>query len=85
VRFTNVRELKLETNKVLELSEKNGPVVVTRRGHPIAILRTITEESLTLKIAPLWNRVRKAAERAGYGPNDVEKLIKQVRSAKPKE
>ncbi len=82
MRFANIRQLKLETNKVLNLSRKNGPVVVTRRGRPVALLRTISENDLAFRIGPLWNRLRRAAERAGYGPDDVEKLIKQVRVSK---
>lgn len=82
MRFANIRQLKLETNKVLNLSKKNGPVVVTRRGRPVALLRTISENDLAFRIGPLWNRLRRAAERAGYGPDDVEKLIKQVRVSK---
>lgn len=82
MRFANVRELKLETNKVIELSKKNGPVIVTRRGQPIALLRTISENDFAFSISTLWNRIRKAAEQAGYKSSDVEKLIKQVRSLK---
>ncbi len=82
MRFVNIRELKLETNKVFKLSKKNGPVVVTRRGRPVALLRIISERDLTFKIGSLWNRLRQDAERAGYGPDDVEKLIKQVRTSK---
>ena len=79
MRFANIRELRLETNKVLEISKKKGPIVVTRRGRPIALIRTINENDLTYSIRTLWNRLRTAAERAGYGHKDVEKLIKEAR------
>lgn len=82
MRFANVRELKLETNKVLELSRKNGPIVVTRRGQPIALLRTISENDLSFKTTRLWERLKVAAERSGYGPGDIEKLIKHSRPPK---
>ena len=82
MRFINIRELKLNTNKVINLSEKNGPLVVTRRGRPVAVLKSISEEDLSFKIKPLWNNLRLAAERAGYGPEDVEKLIKKARVSK---
>ena len=49
MRFANVRELKLETNRVLEKSIENGPVVVTRNGSPIAMLRSISEDDFILR------------------------------------
>ena len=82
MRFTNVRELKLETNKVLALSKTRGPVVITRKGKPVAFLRSITEDDLSINVGSLWNRVKTSAERSGYGPEDVEKLIATVRTSK---
>ena len=82
MRFANIRELKLETNKVIEMGKKEGPVVVTRRGRPIALIRTIGENDFTYSVKTLWNRLRVAAKRAGYGPGDVEKLIREARTSK---
>lgn len=82
MRFANIRELRLETNKVLALSRRNGPVVVTRNGYPIALLRVISEDDFDLKIGPLWKRLKIAAERAGYRAKDVQRLLKKVRTAK---
>lgn len=82
MRFANVRELKLNTNRVLAMTKKEGPVVVTRHGKPVAILRSINENDLTIKAAPLWDRLQVAAKQAGYGPSDVEKLIKRSRKEK---
>lgn len=81
MRFANIRELKLETNKVLALSKRNGPVVVTRNGYPVALLRVISEDDLGLKMGPLWERVRTAAQRAGYRAKDVQRLVKKARKA----
>lgn len=82
MRFANIRELKLETNKVLEMSRKKGPVVVTRRGRPIAMLRVLDEDDFSVNTKNLWNRLRIAAENAGYGPGDVQKLIEESRASK---
>jgi prevent-host-death family protein len=82
MRFANIRELRLETNKVIEMGKKKGPVVVTRRGRPIALIRTISKNDFTYSIKTLWSRLRLAAERAGYGPADVEKLIREVKISK---
>jgi len=82
MRFANVRELRLETNKVLSLTKERGPVVLTRRGRPIAVLSAINEEDLSLnKTAGLWSRIKDAAQRSGYGPQDIEKLIKETRKS----
>ena len=82
MRFVNIRELKLDTNKVLNLSKINGPVIITRRARPVALLRAIDEGDIDLKIGSLWKRLKVAAESAGYKAKDVKRLIKQVRRAK---
>ena len=79
MRYANIRELKLETNKVLEQSEKYGNVIVTRNGRPVALIRPISEKDIELKAKPLWPALREGSERAGYGLKDVKKLIKSVR------
>jgi prevent-host-death family protein len=82
MRFANVRELKLETNKVLALSKRRGPVIITRNGKPVAFLRTISEDDFSVNASALWDRVRTSAERCGYGLGDVDRLITSVRSPK---
>ena len=82
MQFANVRDLRLETNKVLKLSREDGPVVVTRRGQPIALLRTISKEDFDFQIGSLWSRLRQAAERSGFKPRDVARLIKEIRNLK---
>lgn len=78
--FANIRELKLETNKLLNLSLQRGPVVITRRGKPVAILRGIEKESNTFfTYREVLDKIRRAAEKAGYGPRDIEGLITRVR------
>jgi prevent-host-death family protein len=80
MRFSNVRELKLDTNKVLSMSKKSGPVVVTRKGKPVAILRSIRESDLSINVGSLWDRIRESAERSGFGAEDVTRLIRAVRT-----
>ena len=79
--FANIRELKLETNKVLNWTRKKGPVVVTRHGRPVALLKNISEENMEVQIPSLWNRLRQAAERSGYALKDVDQLIKETRKS----
>ncbi|OGX41621.1 MAG: hypothetical protein A3C53_08150 [Omnitrophica WOR_2 bacterium RIFCSPHIGHO2_02_FULL_68_15] len=78
--FVTVRELKHHTPRVLQLSQRKGPVVVTRNGRPVAVLRTASLEDLALQFKGLWERLRHAADRAGFRRRDVERLIAQVRA-----
>lgn len=80
--FVTVRELKHHTPQVLQLSRRKGPVVVTRNGRPVAVLRTASAEGLTLQLGAAWKRLREAAHRAGFRAQDVERLIAQVRAGK---
>lgn len=81
MRFANVRSLKVETARILALSAKKGPVVITRRGQPIAVLRSLDPDQAWKQFDALWKRLREAARRAGYGKRDVERLIAEVRKA----
>ncbi len=45
MRFANVRELKNKTSEILKLAEKEE-VIVTSRGKPRAIIKSISEEDL---------------------------------------
>ncbi|MCL5674486.1 MAG: type II toxin-antitoxin system prevent-host-death family antitoxin [Candidatus Omnitrophica bacterium] len=78
--FANIRELKLETGKILELSRKNGPVMVTKRGQPVAIIRGIKKGSQSVfTYSEVLNNIRQAAEKSGYRLKDVNRLINEVR------
>jgi prevent-host-death family protein len=77
--FANMRELKLKTSEVIERTGKEGPVMITKRGKPVAILRGIGEEDNLYTYGEVFSKMRKAAEKAGYKAKDVEKLIAQVR------
>lgn len=78
--FVTVRELKHHTPQVLQMSQRRGPVVVTRSGRPVAVLRTASLEDLALQFEGVWARIRQAARRAGFRRQDVEHLIARVRA-----
>ncbi len=78
--FVTMRQLKHQTPQVLRLSQRKGPVVVTKNGRPVAVLRAASLEDLALQIQGLWERFRQAAERSGFRSRDVERLISQVRA-----
>jgi prevent-host-death family protein len=82
MRFANIRELKLETNKIMEEAASYGSVIVTRKGKPIALIGPISEDDISIKLGGLWPRLRASAESAGYGPKDVDALIRKSRHKK---
>lgn len=82
MRIANIRELKLETKRVLGWMARDGPVLITRRGKPVAILRGLEAGEWESRFDSLWNRLRIAAERAGYSSGDISRLIGSVRSRK---
>lgn len=80
--FVTVRELRHHTPEVLQMSGRKGPVVVTRNGRPVAVLRAAKPDGLESQFGEIWQRLRRAAERAGFRRGDVDRLIAQVRSEK---
>lgn len=80
--FANIRSLKVETSKILSLSLKKGPVIITRRGQPVAVLRSLDPEQAWKQFDSIWVRLRHAAGRAGYRRGDVERLISEARKGK---
>lgn len=80
--FVTIRELKHHTPEVLQMSGRKGPVVVTRNGRPVAVLRAAKAEDLESQLGEIWQRFRRAADRAGFRRGDVERLIARVRSEK---
>ncbi len=79
--FANVRALKVETARILALTLKRGPVIITRRGQPIAVLRSLDPDQAWKEFDALWGRLRQAARKAGYRRGDVERLVAEVRKA----
>lgn len=44
--FANVRELRLNTAKILEETDRGGHVFITYRGKPRAVILPITEDEI---------------------------------------
>lgn len=78
--FVTMRQLKHQTPGVLRLSQRKGPVVVTRNGRPVAVLRAATLDDLAMQVEGLWGRFRQAAKRVGLRRQDVDRVIAHVRA-----
>jgi prevent-host-death family protein len=46
MQFVNIRELSRATSKYVKIANENDEVVVTRNGHPYAILQRIDDNEL---------------------------------------
>ena len=46
MKFVNIRELSRATSKYVKLANEEDEVIVTRNGHPYAILQRIDEHDL---------------------------------------
>lgn len=64
MKFANIRELKLETNKVLKMTEHGEPVVILRKGKPVAVVSNVSEKDFSVNVRDLRGRVKRPAETA---------------------
>ena len=46
MQFVNIRELSRATSKYVKIANENDEIIVTRNGHPYAILQSIDEKEL---------------------------------------
>jgi len=46
MRFVNIRELSRATSKYVKIANEEDEVIVTRNGHPYAILQRIDDDEL---------------------------------------
>ena len=46
MQFVNIRELSRATSKYVKIANENNEIIVTRNGHPCAILQRIDDEEL---------------------------------------
>ena len=50
MKFINVAELRLDLSKIIrQIEESREEVIVTRNGHPVILMRSVTEKEFTLK------------------------------------
>ena len=46
MQFVNIRELSRATSKYVKIANENDEIIVTRNGHPYAILQRIDDKEL---------------------------------------
>lgn len=83
--FVNVRELHDRTAEILRRVKEGDPVVVTRYGKPIAVIRDLAEEDLEGLAMMSDPKLRKGLEEARADVaagrvSDLDELIAEVQA-----
>jgi len=84
MKFTNVRELKLDTKKVLEMAGEGEDVVVTYRGKPKVVIKKLTEDEFEDYVLANHPEIRRDIEEAYKEclegkATEAQALLKKVR------
>jgi len=83
--FVNVRDLHDRTTEILRRVKEGDPVVVTRYGKPIAVIRDLAEEDLEGLAMMSDPKLRKGLEEAradvaAERVSDLDELIAEVQA-----
>ncbi len=83
--FVNVRDLHDRTAEILRRVKEGDPVVVTRYGKPIAVIRDLAEEDLEGLAMVLDPKLRKGledarADVAAGRVSDLDELMAEVQA-----
>jgi len=83
--FVNVRDLHDRTTEILRRVKEGDPVVVTRYGKPIAVIRDLAEEDLEGLAIMSDPKLRKGLEEARADVaadrvSDLDELIAEVQA-----
>ncbi|MCD6471682.1 hypothetical protein J7K55_00940 [Candidatus Aerophobetes bacterium] len=81
--FVNVRELRLNTAKILQKTDKGEHVFITYRGKPRAVIRRITQDEIEdyifLNHPKFKEKLKKAYKESLEGKTtDIDKLIAET-------
>ncbi len=84
MKFVNIRELSRATSKYVNLTNKEDEIIVTRNGHPYAMLQRIDEKELEdfiiakhLDLNNAFNKAAKKEYQKGQTVN-ARDLLKQL-------
>ncbi len=74
--MVSIKELHNETSEVIRRTQKQGPVIVTRHGKPVAIIQPLTEEELEDFVLLHHPKFRKGLEEAleDYASGQIKPL-----------
>lgn len=78
MKFVGVRELKNKTTEVLTYVKKNGKVIVTSRGKPIATIAPLKEEEIEQFIIQGKNWLRLSESSFSFWDNEEDEIWNKV-------
>ena len=83
MQFINIRELSRATSKYLKIANENDEVIITRNGHPYAILQRIDnnelEDFILAKHLDLNREIKTARTEYSQGKTEnVRDLLEQL-------
>jgi len=78
MKFVGVRELKNKTTEVLTYVKKDGKVIVTSRGKPIAAIAPLKEEEIEQFIIKGKNWLRLSESSFSFWDNEEDELWNKV-------
>ncbi|MBN1781260.1 type II toxin-antitoxin system prevent-host-death family antitoxin [bacterium] len=83
MQFVNIRELSRATSKYVKIANEEDEIIVTRNGHPYAILQRIDNEELEdyiiAKHLDLNNEFKSARKEYDHGKTaNARDLLKQL-------
>lgn len=93
MRFVSVRELRNRSAQIWRRLGREGDLVITSSGKPIAILSPVSEETLEERLAAVRRAramaaveaIQERSVRSGRGrtsPEDVDRAIRAVRKGR---
>lgn len=94
MRFVSVRDLRLRSGEIWRQLEKDGDVVITSNGKPVAVLSDIEENNLEeylqalrrIRATMAVNRMQERSQRKGLdqiSEAEIETEIKTARRSRP--
>jgi len=78
MKFVGVRELKNKTTEVLTYVKKNGKVIVTSRGKPIATIAALNEEEIEQFIIEGKNWLKLSELSFSFWDNEEDEIWNKV-------
>ena len=78
MKFVGIRELKNKTTEVLTYVKKNGKVIVTSRGKPIATIAPLKEEEIEQFIIQGKNWLRLSESSFSFWDNEEDEIWNKV-------
>ena len=95
MKFITIRDLRQSTKKLKSLMKKNGRIVLTSNGNPIALITPVNEKTLDdqlsihrqVEFKRLLESMRRASEEKGFDKmtmDEIDEIIAEVRRERRK-